>query len=381
MQISINNLTKKYVPYKPLCFRTGGLCGFALNQISFSVSKGECVGVIGANGSGKSTLLKLICGVTAPTSGEIRTEGKISALLELGAGFNPEYTGISNIYLNGAINGLTKKQTKALIPQIIDFAEIGEYIKQPVKTYSSGMFLRLAFACAIAFSPDILIIDEALAVGDFLFRQKCFNKISEMNKSGTTILMVSHDIDAIRRFCPRTIWLDKGELMLDGDTRTVSAAYMQSVTGCADTALPTTSNGRFGSAIGSVKTVKIPPVMENGKKYMLEFEISVPKFAALSELSFSVAFKNSFGLDLAVISTADTDYKFKHYGSYIIKINFDCTLCAGEYSISAALENRKTLPITYYDYADGAAVFRVVSHKTFFGVFHSQTELDVYEKN
>ncbi len=381
MQISVKNLTKKYENSKPLCRRTRGLSHFALNDISFEIKKGECVGIIGANGSGKSTLLKLLCQITAPTSGEIFVDGKISALLELGAGFNPEYNGISNIYLNGTINGLTKKQTAKLIPQIVDFADIGGYINQPVKTYSDGMFLRLAFACAIAFSPDILIIDEALAVGDFAFRQKCFKRISELNKSGTTVIMVSHDIDAIRRFCPRSIWLDNGIMRLDGDTRTVSAAYMESVTGCAGSSSSSSfSGGRFGSAVGSIAAAAVPPVMQTREPCELIFTLNIPEVADLDGLAFSVAVKNSFGLDLTVISTADTDFKFTRHGSCKIKIRLDCTLCAGEYSISASLEDRKTTPITYYDYADGVSVFRVISEKTYFGVFHTPAEIDIYEE-
>ena len=242
MIISVKNVSKVYNSRKSPCKFAGGLFAienkkYALKDISFNIDKGECVGIIGANGSGKSTLLKLLCGVTAATEGEIRAEGKISALLELGTGFNPEYTGISNIYLNGTLQGLSKKETKALIPYITDFADIGEYIEKPVKTYSDGMFLRLAFACAIATEPDILIVDEALAVGDFAFRQKCFSKIRELKEKGTTILMVSHDIDTIRRFCGRVIWLDKGTLRADGEVSAVSSAYMESVTGCTQEAL------------------------------------------------------------------------------------------------------------------------------------------------
>lgn len=379
MQISVNNLTKSY-NRKPLCNRTGGLLDFALKDVSFTVSKGECVGIIGANGSGKSTLLKLLCGISAPTSGELSVNGKISALLELGAGFNPEYNGISNIYLNGTINGLTKAQTKELIPAITAFADIGSYIEKPVKMYSDGMFLRLAFACAIAFSPDILIIDEALAVGDFAFRQKCFNKIKELNKNGTTVLLVSHDIDAIRRFCARTIWLDKGELKMDGETRAVSAAYMQSMTGCAGEP-SSVSSERFGSAVGSVVSAIVPPVMQTGKACELSFLLDIPENADLETLAFSVSVKNSFGLDLFVISTADNGYKFTKHGRNIVKIKFECMLCPGEYSASASLEDRKTAPITYYDYADGISVFQVVSDQPYFGVFHTPAEIDVYEES
>ena len=190
----------------------------ALKGISFQIGRGECVGLIGLNGSGKSTLLKILTGVIQPTSGSVRTEGKIAALLELGAGFNPEYTGMENIYLNTLLMGYTREETDARLQQILDFADIGDFINQPVKIYSSGMFVRLAFSIAVAVEPDILIIDEALSVGDIFFQQKCFNRIRELAQRAT-VLIVSHDLNSITKFCKRVLVMNKGVLIFDGDSQ------------------------------------------------------------------------------------------------------------------------------------------------------------------
>lgn len=198
---------------------------YALHDLSFSVCKGETMGIIGTNGSGKSTLLKILSGVVSASSGEVRVNGKISALLELGAGFNPEYTGLENIALNGTMMGYTPKQMESKREEIIRFADIGEYITQPVKNYSSGMFARLAFATAINVEPEILIVDEALSVGDMRFQIKCMNQMKKMMENGTTILFVSHDISSIRRFCKRAMWLNRGDLMAIGETNQVADQY------------------------------------------------------------------------------------------------------------------------------------------------------------
>ena len=182
----------------------------ALNGISINVNKGETVGIIGTNGAGKSTLLKIITGVLNPTSGNVKVCGKIAALLELGAGFNQEYTGLQNIYLNGRMMGYSKTQMDEKVKSIVEFADIGDFIHQPVKTYSSGMFARLAFAVSINVEPDILIVDEALSVGDLFFQNKCFQKFEELKKKGITILFVSHDIASVRQMCSRVLWIDHG---------------------------------------------------------------------------------------------------------------------------------------------------------------------------
>lgn len=198
---------------------------FALDRISFDVKKGETVGLIGTNGAGKSTLLKIVTGVLSPSSGEAVVNGKIAALLELGAGFNMEYTGIENIYLNGTMSGFTREQMKEKIDDIVEFAGIGDFINQPVKTYSSGMFARLAFAVAINVEPDILIVDEALSVGDIYFQAKCFKKMDEIKKNGTTILLVTHDLSSVVKYCDKAVLLNKGRFVEEGSPKKIVDIY------------------------------------------------------------------------------------------------------------------------------------------------------------
>lgn len=234
--ICVNKITKVYKIYDDPKDRFKEALGigqrqyyqkfYALRDVSFEVGKGEIVGIVGRNGSGKSTILKILTGVLAPTDGNVSIEGKVSALLELGAGFNMEYTGMKNIYLNATMMHMSKNEIEQKIPDILRFADIGDYIYQPVKSYSSGMFVRLAFAVAINVDPDILIVDEALAVGDTRFQLKCMDKFTEFVKAGKTILFVSHDVNSIKRFCNRAIWLNQGSLIMDGDTDEVTDRYL-----------------------------------------------------------------------------------------------------------------------------------------------------------
>ncbi len=200
---------------------------WALHDISFEVEAGTTTGIIGPNGSGKSTLLQIITGTLEPTHGTVWHEGRIAALLELGAGFNPEFTGLENVFMNSSLLGISKAETERLLPQIESFAEIGEFIHQPLKTYSSGMYIRLAFATAIAASPQILIVDEALSVGDAVFQHRCTRRIKEMQEAGTTILFVSHDPGAVRALCSRAILLHGGRLEADGPPADVLDRYQK----------------------------------------------------------------------------------------------------------------------------------------------------------
>ena len=218
--IKVDHVTKIYKLYDKPMDRLKESLGFskerkykehyALSDVSFDVHRGETVGIIGTNGSGKSTILKIITGVLNPTGGNVEIDGRISALLELGAGFNQEYTGLQNVYLNGTMMGFTKEEIDAKLQEILDFADIGDFINQPVKTYSSGMFVRLAFAVAINIEPEILIVDEALSVGDVFFQSKCYHKFEEFKEMGKTILFVSHDLGSIGKYCDRVVLLNKG---------------------------------------------------------------------------------------------------------------------------------------------------------------------------
>jgi len=204
---------------------------YALKGVDLTVYQGETVGIIGTNGSGKSTILKLITGVLNPTGGSVTVNGRISALLELGAGFNMEYNGIENIYLNGTMIGFSKKEIDERMEDILNFADIGEYVYQPVKTYSSGMFVRLAFAVAINIDPEILIVDEALSVGDVFFQAKCYHKFEEFKKMGKTILFVSHDLSSISKYCDRVVLLNQGVKLGEGEPKEMIDAYKQVLVG------------------------------------------------------------------------------------------------------------------------------------------------------
>jgi len=204
---------------------------YALNNISFDVEEGQFVGIIGTNGSGKSTILKIITGVLTPTQGEVTVNGRVSALLELGAGFNMEYTGIENIYMNGTMMGYSRQEMDAKLPEILEFADIGDFVYQPCKTYSSGMFVRLAFALAINVDPEILIVDEALAVGDVFFQAKCYKKINEIRESGTTVILVTHDMGTIIKYCDKVVVLNRGKFVDEGDPGKMVDLYKKILAG------------------------------------------------------------------------------------------------------------------------------------------------------
>lgn len=244
MAISVRDVSKIYKLYdKPIDRLKEALSPrhkkyhkefFALDKLSFDVEKGSTVGIIGTNGSGKSTILKIITGVLNPTTGSVNVDGNISALLELGAGFNADYTGIENIYMNGTMMGFSREEMEKKLPEILDFADIGDFVHQPVKTYSSGMFVRLAFALAINVEPDILIVDEALSVGDVFFQSKCYAKMEEIRKKGTTILMVSHDMGSIIKYCDKVVLLNKGKFLAEGSARDMVDLYKKILAGQFD---------------------------------------------------------------------------------------------------------------------------------------------------
>ena len=247
--ISIHGLKKKYKLYKKPSDRLFDAFGlkknnysvnYALKGVDLDIYKGETVGIIGTNGSGKSTILKIITGVLNPTEGSVSVNGRISALLELGAGFNQEYNGIENVYLNGTMMGFSEKEIDEKLPAILEFADIGEYVYQPVKTYSSGMFVRLAFAVAINIEPEILIVDEALSVGDVFFQSKCYHKFEEFKQAGKTIIFVSHDLSSIAKYCDRVMVLNKGEKVAEGKAKEMIDVYKQILVGqyAADKNMP-----------------------------------------------------------------------------------------------------------------------------------------------
>ena len=272
--IKITNLTKIYKLYARNRDRLKDSLGlsknasykehYALKNVDMEVKTGESVGIIGVNGSGKSTILKIITGVLNATSGDVQINGRISALLELGAGFNMDYTGLENVYLNGTMMGFTEKEIDERLQDILDFADIGDFVHQPVKRYSSGMFVRLAFAVAINIDPEILIVDEALSVGDVFFQAKCYHKFEEFKKMGKTILFVSHDLTSIAKYCDRVILLNKGVKLAEGNPKDMVNMYKKLLVHQLDEETLEDVSGR--SAISEKS--------ENGKAWKNNFEVN-----------------------------------------------------------------------------------------------------------
>lgn len=306
--ISVRNLTKTYRLFDHPGDRVKQFISFGvkhyhreftgLKDVSFDIKKGETVGIIGRNGSGKSTLLQLICGILKPTLGTVQINGRISALLELGAGFNPEFTGRENVYFHGALTGFTQKQMEQRFGDIAAFADIGEFIDQPVRTYSSGMFVRLAFAVAVHSDPDILVVDEALGVGDAGFQERSITRMNEMRLNGTTILLVSHSLPAIRNFCQRALWLDRGVIKLQGTAGETCLAYQTQTIRSVST---------IGTPEKSAATQGLHPVRQK-RISIVDFTVNKTYIAVGEELSFSVTLnfsdantiENGFGVGIIV---------------------------------------------------------------------------------
>jgi ABC-type polysaccharide/polyol phosphate transport system ATPase subunit len=290
---------------------------YALKNISFDIYQGECVGILGTNGSGKSTLLKILTGVLKPTEGEFYLSGKVAALLELGAGFNMEYTGIENLYLSGSIMGFSKKEMEKKIPEILEFADIGDFVNQPVKIYSSGMFVRLAFAFMINVDPEILIIDEALSVGDMAFQEKCMTKIKQLKQKGVTILFVSHSIAAIRNFCNRAIWIQNGELKDDGIADIICEKYQDWLKERDNNLVKPTVNSKpiKDNSKSSDKTISIESVYTDKSTYVTgeDIEITIElKFAshATSDYGVGIIVNDEEGNIVTIINTVRDDIYF-----------------------------------------------------------------------
>lgn len=288
----------------------------ALQDISFEIKKGESVGIIGRNGSGKSTLLQLLCGILKPTAGSAEVNGRVSALLELGAGFNPEFTGRENVYFQGAVMGLTRSEIDARFDEIAAFADIGEFIDQQVRIYSSGMFIRLAFATAVNVNPDILIVDEALAVGDMEFQERSISRMKQLQSHGTTIILVSHSIPAVRNFCQQAIWLDAGELKESGAADKVCYAYQTHINQAVhekkrmreDVSLSLESRNRHRS--GREKSITITnATVENqrlavGDRLNLRFSLYFSELGqSATEFGLGVKIHNDEGRLVAVFNT------------------------------------------------------------------------------
>ncbi len=398
--IRVSNLTKIYKLYdKPQDRIKEALHPFkkkyhkdfhALNDVSFEIKKGETVGIIGKNGAGKSTLLKIITGVLTPTSGNVHVNGRIASLLELGAGFNPEYTGVENIYLQGTLMGLSHEEMYAKVDEILAFADIGEFIQQPVKMYSSGMYARLAFAVAINVEPEILIVDEALAVGDSAFVLKCMNKMKLIQENGTTILLVTHDTQSIKTFTSRSLWINNGELELIDFSKIVCERYMEFL--YSSQANNITEDKTINAIEKNDNFLEIPPNARRWGTKELEiigyklfddcgkikdyFEwneniniqikvISHKNFTEqeLVNIGFAVSFRNRQGLDILVATTYEDNIKIdkiKDKQIIIAAFNINNILKPDEYFIILAIENHNE-SINYFDFIEDTVKIKTLS--------------------
>lgn len=408
---------------------------WALRNVSFEVKRGETVGIIGRNGSGKSTLLQMICGTVSPTSGGITTRGRVAALLELGAGFNMEFTGRENVLLNAAILGFPQEEMVARMDEVLAFSELGDFLDQPVKTYSSGMYSRLAFSIAIHVNPEILIVDEALAVGDARFVAKCMRRIKDIQDQGATILFVSHDVGSVRTLCGRALWLDKGHMVEEGDVFPVTGRYMEYMfrgeggeedklragiarqqhenppgsgelqLGSAPllpesaatslileedslVALDSRPVTHWGSHKGMILSAAVldengvrKDVHAWGRMLNIVIDVQVPLDISREYLSVAFSIKDLKGTDLIVSTTHDFEHRALPAAErFSVSFVLNNSLTTGKYLLVAAVENRQYRDIHYYEYVEGAHYFTSLSDKLFFGLFQPAIKQHVLVK-
>ncbi|WP_319549694.1 ABC transporter ATP-binding protein [Desulfogranum marinum] len=381
---------------------------YALRDISLEIYKGETVGIIGRNGSGKSTLLQIICGILQPTEGDIKVKGRISALLELGAGFNPEFSGRENVFLNGSILGLSRSEVEACFDDIATFADIGEFIDQPVKSYSSGMYVRLAFAVAINVNPSILIVDEALSVGDTQFQAKCFAKFREFQEKGVTILFVTHSMDLITRYCSKAFLLEKGRLVKSGAAKEVVDEYNRMVVNCfADqddveneeplklvashmrkseqTYQLNPNENRYGNGRAEIIEVGVDSLSErgshtftHGERYRFWFKTMFHETVFNPITAYTI--KDVKGFDLCGTNTL---FKKKEIGTVhkgdIILTEFEqrMMLNPGGYLLSFGCAGFEEGEYVVYDRRYDVITFEVVSAKSSVGIFDLDSEVTI----
>ena len=420
LAISVQDVTKIYRLYdKPIdrlleamsiTKKTYHKKFFALDKISFEIEKGTTVGIIGTNGSGKSTILKIITGVLNPSSGNVEVEGNISALLELGAGFNMDYTGIENIYMNGTMMGFGREEMEKKLPEILEFADIGDFVHQPVKTYSSGMFVRLAFALAINVEPEILIVDEALSVGDVFFQAKCYKKMDEIRQKGTTILMVTHDMGSVIKYCDKVILLNKGSFVAEGKAGEIVNLYKKILANrfeieeeAKGDKLPVEAKAANTGKLMKESLSINPNVTEYGDKraeiYDLglidskgeisnllikgeEFTIRerIRFFADIKQPIFTYTIKDKKGTELSGTNTMFelTDIEEVHAGdSYDVEFRQKMNLQGGEYLISMSCTGFENGQHVVYHRLYDVANITVISNKNTVGIYDMESRVSV----
>ena len=420
LAISVQDVTKIYRLYdKPIdrlleamsiTKKTYHKKFFALDKISFEIEKGTTVGIIGTNGSGTSTILKIITGVLNPSSGKVEVDGNISALLELGAGFNMDYTGIENIYMNGTMMGFSREEMEKKLPEILEFADIGDFVHQPVKTYSSGMFVRLAFALAINVEPEILIVDEALSVGDVFFQSKCYKKMDEIRQKGTTILMVTHDMGSVIKYCDKVILLNKGSFVAEGNAGEIVDLYKKILANRFEPEQEAEDEKNSGGAavLESGKLMKEalslnPNVTEYGdgraEIYDLglidskgeisnllikgeEFTIKerIRFFADIKQPIFTYTIKDKKGTELSGTNTMFEliDVQEVHPGdTYDVEFKQKMNLQGGEYLVSMSCTGFENGQHVVYHRLYDVANITVISNKNTVGIYDMESKVSV----
>jgi len=383
---------------------------WALRGVSLNIDRGESVAIIGRNGSGKSTLLQIIAGTLTPTEGEVRVRGRMAALLQLGSGFNPEFTGRENVFMNASILGLTKREIQERYESIVDFADIGEYIDQPVKTYSSGMYARLAFSVAVSVDPDVLIVDEILAVGDIGFQQKCVGRMREMREKGLTFLFVSHSPDSVRSICQKALFLSEGQpiyygraehavnLYLNHIRQQANAEAMKSQEGLSSPmAFKNTLSGDMRYGTGHVQIQQTQVLNEYGEVArafrfadMITVEARVKSFISVRNLSLSFLIRDMTGIDLMGTTTFDEEVELPGLEAgkeLTVRFKFRNVLRPGNFGISLAVNRvakADRSDVVLFDQVDGVAAFSVLADpdRRIHYKFHNPVEIDfALEKN
>ena len=371
----------------------------AVDDVSFDVEAGRTLGIIGRNGSGKSTVLKLVAGITKPTSGSVRVNGRVSALIELGAGFHPEISGRENVFINGIMLGLSKREVARRFNEIVEFAEMADFIDAPVKTYSSGMYMRLGFAVAIHVDPDVLLVDEVLAVGDEAFTHKCLDKFAEFKRRGKTILLVTHSLGLVERFCDEAIWLDGGRVRATGDPRRVVDSYITAVEKSEEAQLASDAEktvagpqpsaadetpwtgpveGRWGSHEAEILDVQLvgpdgtaAHIFQSGEP--LEIRLRVRADRPLEDFVFGIGIFNAEGVRCYGTNTDIDELKpvrLAGEGEAVFRID-SLDLVEGTYKLDAAIHKQDGYP---YDYHRLLYTFRVKSRTRDVGIYRPRHE-------
>jgi len=370
----------------------------ALDSVSLEIPRASTIGIIGRNGSGKSTLLQCICGIIPPSSGEIEVNGRIAALLELGAGFNPEFSGRDNLYINAAILGLSAEQVEQRLDKILSFADIGDYIDQPVRSYSSGMYVRLAFAIAIHVDPEILIVDEALAVGDVHFQAKCYERLHQFRDQGVTVIFVTHDLNMVTRYCDHTYLLNHGKLVHQGNPRQVVAAYRKLESGHAiepsdhqvdEEAAHVFDINPYETRYGNNKATitgggiydqqgNAAQILHSGDPCKISLQVRFEQ--ATTDPVFAFTIKDVRGSDIA---GTNTHFSNVHTGDFLpgetVTINFtqDMILNPGNYLLSFGCVSLSGDEVEIYDRRHDYLSFQMISDRVAMGVVDLGSEVQV----